>query len=64
MIAAAGNVDACRVHTNRLARSVGPGPMELKGFVEKYVMTDPEWRHAYKDADATREAARALVRPP
>lgn len=36
--------------------------MELKRFVEKYVMTDPEWRRAYKDADATREAARALVR--
>lgn len=36
--------------------------MELKRFVEKYVMTDPEWRRAYKDADATRGAARALVR--
>lgn len=36
--------------------------MELKGFVERYVMTDPEWRRAYEEADATREAARALVR--
>lgn len=36
--------------------------MELKRFVEKYVMTDPEWRRAYEEADATREAARALVR--
>lgn len=36
--------------------------MELKRFVEKYVMTDPEWRRAYEDADATREAARALIR--
>ena len=36
--------------------------MELKRFVEKYVMTDPEWRRAYADADATREAARALTR--
>lgn len=36
--------------------------MELKRFVEKYVMTDPEWRRAYEEADATREAARALAR--
>ena len=36
--------------------------MELKRFVEKYVMTDPEWRRAYQEADATREAARALSR--
>ncbi len=36
--------------------------MELKGFVERYVMTNPEWRRAYEEADATREAARALVR--
>ncbi|MBI4730065.1 MAG: helix-turn-helix transcriptional regulator [Acidobacteria bacterium] len=36
--------------------------MELKRFVERYVMTDPEWRRAYEEADATREAARALAR--
>jgi ribosome-binding protein aMBF1 (putative translation factor) len=36
--------------------------MELKRFVETYVMTDPEWRRAYEEADATREAARALAR--
>lgn len=36
--------------------------MELKRFVERYVMTDPEWRQAYEEADATREAARALAR--
>ncbi len=36
--------------------------MELKRFVERYVMTDPEWRLAYEEADATREAACALAR--
>lgn len=36
--------------------------MELKRFVETYVMTDPEWRRAYQDANATRAGARALVR--
>jgi transcriptional regulator with XRE-family HTH domain len=40
----------------------GKALMDLKRFVEKYVMTDPEWRRAYNDADATREAARALTR--
>jgi ribosome-binding protein aMBF1 (putative translation factor) len=40
----------------------GTAVMELKRFVEKYVMTDPEWRRAYEEADATREAARALAR--
>lgn len=36
--------------------------MDLERFVERYVMTDPEWRRAYEEADATREAARALAR--
>jgi len=36
--------------------------MELKRFVQRYVMTDPEWRQAYEEADATREAACALAR--
>jgi ribosome-binding protein aMBF1 (putative translation factor) len=36
--------------------------MELKRVIERYVMTDPEWRRAYEEADATREAARAVAR--
>lgn len=36
--------------------------MELTRFIAKHVMTDPEWRRAYEEADATREAARALAR--
>jgi ribosome-binding protein aMBF1 (putative translation factor) len=40
----------------------GEALMELRRFIEKYVMTDPEWRRAYVEADATREAARALAR--
>lgn len=36
--------------------------MDIHRFIEVHVMTDPEWRRAYEDADATREAARALVR--
>lgn len=36
--------------------------MKLEEFINKYVMTDPEWREAYDEADATREAARAIAR--
>ena len=36
--------------------------MKLQEFIEEHVMTDPEWRDAYDDADATREAARAIAR--
>ena len=36
--------------------------MELKRVIERYVMTDAEWRRAYEEADATREAARAVAR--
>lgn len=36
--------------------------MELKEFIRKHVMTDPEWREAYEEADATREGARALIK--
>ena len=36
--------------------------MELNKFIQMHVMTDPEWRRAYEEADATREGARALMR--
>ena len=36
--------------------------MKLNEFINKHVMADPEWKAAYEAADATREAARALVR--
>ncbi|MFA5787179.1 MAG: helix-turn-helix transcriptional regulator [Actinomycetota bacterium] len=36
--------------------------MELNEFIRKHVMTDPEWREAYEEADAAREGARALAR--
>lgn len=36
--------------------------MRLDTFIKQYVMSDPEWRVAYEEADATREAARALAR--
>lgn len=36
--------------------------MRLTEFIEKHVMTDPEWREAYEESDATREAARAIAR--
>lgn len=36
--------------------------MKLEGFITEHVMTDPEWRSAYEEADATREAARAVAR--
>jgi transcriptional regulator with XRE-family HTH domain len=36
--------------------------MELNEFIRRHVMTDPEWREAYEEADATREGARALIR--
>lgn len=36
--------------------------MKLDEFIDDYVLTDPEWRAAYEAADATREAARALLR--
>jgi transcriptional regulator with XRE-family HTH domain len=36
--------------------------MKLQEFIDEHVMSDPEWRDAYDDADATREAARAIVR--
>lgn len=36
--------------------------MKLDEFVAEHVLTDPEWRASYEDADATRQAARALAR--
>ena len=36
--------------------------MKLQEFIDEHVMTDPEWREAYDEADATREAARAIAR--
>jgi transcriptional regulator with XRE-family HTH domain len=36
--------------------------MKLQEFIDEYVMTDPEWRDAYDESDATREAARAIAR--
>lgn len=36
--------------------------MKLNEFIAKHVITDPEWKAAYEAADATREAARALIR--
>lgn len=36
--------------------------MKLDEFIDDYVLSDPEWRAAYDAADATREAARALLR--
>lgn len=36
--------------------------MNLREFIDEYIMADPEWRVAYEEADATREAARALAR--
>jgi transcriptional regulator with XRE-family HTH domain len=36
--------------------------MKLEEFIAEHVMTDPEWKAAYEEADATREAARALLR--
>lgn len=36
--------------------------MKLTDFIEKHVLMDPEWREAYEEADATREAARAIAR--
>jgi len=36
--------------------------MELNEFIRKHVMSDPEWREAYEEADAAREGARALAR--
>lgn len=36
--------------------------MKLEDFIAEHVMTDPECRVAYEEADATREAARALAR--
>lgn len=36
--------------------------MKLEEFITEHVMTDPEWRAAYEEADATRQAARALTR--
>lgn len=36
--------------------------MKLDEFIDEYVLTDPEWRAAYDAADATRAAARALLR--
>ena len=36
--------------------------MKLQEFIDEHVMTDLEWRQAYEEADATREAARVIVR--
>lgn len=36
--------------------------MNLKQFVNRYVMTDPEWRNAYEEENARRAGARALMR--
>lgn len=36
--------------------------MKLNELIEKHVMTDPEWREAFEEADATRAGARAIAR--
>lgn len=36
--------------------------MRLDEFIEKHVMTDPEWRQAFEEADVTRAGARAIAR--
>jgi hypothetical protein len=36
----------------------GGASVKLQDFIDEHVLTDPEWREAYDEADATREAAR------
>jgi len=36
--------------------------LKLIEFIDTHVANDPEWQQAYLEADATREAGRALVR--